>query len=371
MGFCLVTGGAGFIGSHTIDALLARGYRVRILDNLQSRVHPKGKPAYLPPEAELILGDVSNRDDLDRALENVDYVFHLAAYQDYLPDFSTFFHVNTESTALLYELIVEKNYPVKKVVVASSQAVYGEGHYECAKCGPVYPAIRSEEQLSQGRWDIPCPRCGGSTQWMPTAEDVVNPQNQYAISKYAQEMIAVALGKRYGIPTVGMRYSIVQGPRQSFYNAYSGACRIFCLSLYFDQAPLVYEDGRQMRDYVNIHDVVEANLLVLEEPDADYGVFNVGGGTGYTVVEFAKIVAEVSEKSIEPKIPGLYRFGDTRHIVSDISKLKHLGWNPTRTPRDSVGEYVAWLREQENVEDILEFVNRHMKRLDVVREVTR
>lgn len=371
MGLCLVTGGAGFIGSHTVDALLARGYRVRILDSLQSRVHPKGKPAYLPPEAELIVGDVSNRDDIDRALLGVEYVFHLAAYQDYLPDFSTFFHVNTESTALLFELIVEKKYPVKKVVVASSQAVYGEGHYECAECGPVYPDIRSEEQLRHGIWDIPCPRCGSSTQWTPTEEGVVNPQNQYAISKYAQEMIAVALGKRYGIPTVGMRYSIVQGPRQSFYNAYSGACRIFCLSLHFDQAPLVYEDGLQMRDYVNIHDVVEANLLVLENPDADYQVFNVGGGKGYTVVEFADIVAEVSEKSIKPKIPGLYRFGDTRHIVSDVTKLRRLGWKPIRTPRDSVQEYVAWLRDQENVEDILDYVNRHMKQLDVVREVTR
>ncbi|MCC6698840.1 MAG: NAD-dependent epimerase/dehydratase family protein [Candidatus Hydrogenedentes bacterium] len=366
---CLVTGGAGFIGSHTVDALLARGYSVRILDCLQSRVHPKGKPSYLPAEVDFMLGDVSNPDDLDRALQGVRYVYHLAAYQDYLPDFSTFFHVNTESTALLYELIVGKHYPVEKVVVASSQAVYGEGHYNCRSCGTVYPDIRSEAQLQTGQWEPPCPGCGGSIKWTPTAETAVNPRNQYAISKYAQEMIAIALGKRYGIPTVGMRYSIVQGPRQSFYNAYSGACRIFCLSMYFDQSPVVYEDGQQMRDYVNIHDVVAANLLVLEDPKADYEVFNVGGGRGYTVVEFAETVARVFGKQIAPKIPGVYRFGDTRHIVSDVAKLRALGWKPQRTPEDSVGEYVNWLKAQDNVEDILDYVNRHMKQLNVIREV--
>ena len=239
-GLCLVTGGAGFIGSHTADALLARGCEVRILDSLQPRVHPKGKPPHLPAEAEFIQGDVANREDLARALEGVKYVYHLAAYQDYLPDFSTFIHVNTESTALLYELLVEKDYPVEKVVVASSQAVYGEGRYTCEKCGDVYPGLREEPQLRRADWELKCPECGCAVQWQTTGEGRVNPKNQYAVSKYAQEMIAITLGQRYQIPTVGMRYSIVQGPRQSFFNAYSGACRIFSLSLHFGQSPLVY-----------------------------------------------------------------------------------------------------------------------------------
>ena len=167
-----------------------------------------------------------------------------------------------------------------------------------------------------------------------------------------------------------MRYSIVQGPRQSFYNAYSGACRIFCLSLCFDQQLVLYEDGAQLRDYVNIHDVVNVNLLVLNSQEADYQVFNVGGGQAYSVSEFAGIVADVYGKDSTSRIPGSYRFGDTRHIVSDIGKLKGLGWSPTRTPKDSVSEYVEWLREQESVEGIQECVENHMKKLNVIRQVS-
>lgn len=363
----LVTGGAGFIGSHTVDALLTAGYSVRILDNLHPRVHPRGKPSYLPRDAEFIHGCVSNRDDLDRALRGVNCVFHFAAYQDYLTDFSTFVHVNAESTALLFELIVEKGYPVEKVVVASSQAVYGEGRYRCETDGSVYPHLREESQLERGNWEPLCPKCGGQPLWQPTDERKVNPQNQYALSKYSQEMIALTLGRRYRIPTVALRYSIVQGPRQSFHNAYSGVCRIFCLSVYFDQSPPIYEDGLQVRDYVSIRDVVAANLLVLEQPAADYQVFNVAGGRGYTVIEFADMAARLFGKDIRPKISGLYRFGDTRHIVSDVSKLERLGWSPQYTPEDSLRDYISWLCQQEDVENVLAYVERHMKQLRVVR----
>lgn len=363
-------GGAGFIGSHTVDALLARGYSVRILDNLHSRVHPKGPPAYLPREAGFICGDVSNRDDLDRALQGVRYVFHLAAYQDYLPDFSTFVHVNTESTALLFELIVEKRYPVEKVVIASSQAVYGEGCYKCERDGFVYPGLREESRLDRGEWEPICPHCGCTPVWQITDETVANPQNPYALSKYAQEMFARTLGLRYRIPTVVLRYSIVQGPRQSFYNAYSGACRVFCLSLYFDHSPIVYEDGQQIRDYVNIQDVVAANLLALERREADYEVFNVGGGKGYSALEFAEIVTRVFGKDIRPKVPGVYRPSDTRHIASDVSKLRALGWSPKYTPQDSVRDYVSWIQQQQNVEDIVAYAKRHMEQLNVLRPVT-
>lgn len=370
-GLCLVTGGAGFVGSHTVDALVARGYSVRILDNLHPRIHPKGKPSYLPPSAEFLQGDVSKRYDLGSALQDVAYVFHFAAYQDYLPDFSTFVHVNAESTALLYELIVANSLPVKKIVVASSQAVYGEGRYHCQKDGSVYPNLRGSKQLESGQWEPSCPRCGADVRWQTTDESVPNPQNAYALSKLSQEMIALQLGRRYQIPTLALRYSIVQGPRQSFYNAYSGACRVFCLSAYFNQGPLVYEDGQQIRDYVNIHDAVSASLLVMEKPEADYQVFNVGGGKGYTVLELAEIVARVFGKDLQPRVPGVYRFGDTRHIVSDIMKLKTLGWSPTRTPEDSIRDYHAWLHEQENVQNILEYQERQMKELNVLRSVRR
>ena len=365
----LVTGGAGFIGSHTVDALLERGDEVRILDNLSKPVHLKGRPAYLPSEAEFVEGDVRDKDVLLRSLRGVDAVFHFAAYQDYLPDFSKFFHVNAVGTALVYELIVEHALPVRKIVVASSQAVAGEGLYRAEEGETFVPDIRQEEQLKKGEWDILDSEGSKATpQWTP--ESVSNPQNQYGLSKISQEKIAVNLGKRYDLPSVAMRYSIVQGPRQSFYNAYSGACRIFSLSYYFDRAPTVYEDGGQLRDYVNIHDVVDANLLVMDDDRADYHVLNVGGGRAYTVLEFANVVREVFDRQDPPTVPGLYRYGDTRHIFSDISALKSLGWRPQRDARTSVEEYAAYLHEQTDVENILEYAEKKMKDMNVVRHVS-
>ena len=369
MSLVLVTGGAGFIGSHTVDRLIQLGYKVRILDNLQKPVHLKGKPKYLNSKAEFILGDVRDRATLESALQNVEYIFHLAAYQDYLPDFSTFFDVNTKSTALLYELIVEKKFPVKKIVVAASQFVQGEGLYKKVNGTIVSPHQRPIAQLERGEWEWHDEN-GNPMQWLWTPETHANPPNSYAISKYSQELIAMSLGKRYEIPSVAVRYSIVQGPRQSFYNAYSGACRIFNLHYYFDKAPTLYEDGLQRRDFVNIHDVVDANVLVLQKEEANYNVFCVGGGKDYTVKEFADIVASVHKKeSIKPKMPGEFRVGDTRHTCSDISKLKKLGWNPKRTAKDSVEEYLEYLKEQTDIEDILDYAEKTMRQLEVVRKV--
>lgn len=365
----LVTGGAGFIGSHTVDRLLDKGYKVRILDNLQKPVHMKGKPDYLPEKAEFIEGDVRDKAALEKAMQGIDAIYHMAAYQDYLPDFSTYFHVNSVSTALIYEIIVEKEMPIQKVIVASSQAVLGEGLYRCEDHGELIPDIRLEEQLSKGDWEHHCPHCGKYMQSLPTPEEKINPQNQYAMSKHSQEMIAINLGKRYGIPSVAMRYSIVQGPRQSFYNAYSGAMRIFNLHLYFERQPTIYEDGKQIRDYVNYNDVVNANLLVLEDDRADYQAFNVGRGRGYTVLDFYRKVQEVTGKNIAPIIAKYYRYGDTRHISSDISKLKSLGWEPKIPIEESIRDYWEYLKQQTNIDDILEYAKKTMKKKGIVRSV--
>lgn len=364
----LITGGAGFIGSHTADALLAHGHDVRLLDNLQQPVHLKGKPSYLPKEAEFVFGDVRDARVLAYALDGIDAVYHFAAYQDYLPDFGTYFDVNAVGTARLYEVIVERRLPVQKVVVASSQAVLGEGLYECAEHGRLIPDIRVESQLQRGEWDHRCPTCGGAMMSQPTPEQSIRPQNQYALSKQSTESIAVNLGRRYGIPSVAMRYSIVQGPRQSFYNAYSGAMRIFALHLYFGRSPVIYEDGGQLRDYVNIGDVVAANLLVLENARADFGVFNVGGGVPYSVREFYDLMQAETGRTQAPTMGSYYRYGDTRHIVSDISLLKALGWTPRATVRDSIRAYWDYLSRQQDVDDILEHAERTMKRLNVVRQ---
>ena len=366
----LITGGAGFIGSHTVDLLLERGYEIKILDALLPPVHIPGvKPDYVPPDVELIHGDVRDPAAVDRALEGVEAVFHLAAYQDYLPDFSTFAFTNDGGTAMLYERIVARRRSIQKVVVASSQAVYGEGKCECPQHGVQYPDLRSTEQLERGQWDVHCPHCGEPIVPLWTDEARVNPANQYAVSKYCQELYALTLGKRYGIPTVALRYSITQGPRQSFRNAYSGILRIFTVRLLADRPPTAYEDGQQLRDYVSVSDVARANLLVLEDPRADYQVFNVGGGRRVTVLQYAHLIAEQLGKSIEPLVPGKFRFGDTRHILSDVSRLQMLGWEATTTLHQIAASYVGWAQSQPDVKDYYAEAERAMEQRGIVRTV--
>lgn len=364
----LVTGGAGFIGSHTVDLLLRKGHQVRILDSLTPPVHVEGQvPAYVPPEAEFVLGDVRDRGAWERALTGIDAVFHFAAYQDYLTDFSKFFHVNSVGTALLYEIIVEKKLPVQKIVVASSQSVYGEGRYECAADGAQFPALRPLVQLEKRDWEPYCPKCGRTMKPGLTDESQVKPHNQYAMSKYTQEMIALNLGQRYGIPSVAMRFSITQGPRQSFRNAYSGVLRIFATRLLAGRPPICYEDGGQLRDYVSVYDVARANVLVMEDARANYQVFNVGGGKAITVKEYAQMIARTLGLALAPEIPGEFRFGDTRHIISDIGNLRALGWEPQVSLQEIVEGYVAWAREQPDLRDYYADAEREMKARGTVR----
>ncbi len=372
----LITGGAGFIGSHTADALIEKGHQVRLLDSLQQTVHPKGKPPYLNPAAEFVQGDVRVKSDWQKCLDGVDAVYHFAAYQDYLTDFSTFFHTNAVSTALLYEVIVENHLQenIRKIIVAASQAVMGEGRYRCPACFEkdrrfVYPDIRLTSQLARGEWEHRCPHCRQVLEWQPSDENVVNPCNQYALSKHSQEQITIQLGRRYRIPSVVMRYSIVQGPRQSFFNAYSGAMRIFALSLMLDKAPIIFEDGRQIRDFVNINDVVAANLLVLDQTAADGRVFNVGGGRAWTVSRFYDEMQQIVGRYKAPEMSGHYRFGDTRHIFSDTARLQALGWRPAYDVADSIHSYWDYLNRQEGLENILDYAEKHMKNLQVIRRV--
>ena len=365
----LVTGGAGFIGSHTCDRLLSLGHEVIVLDALTRPVHRNGRPAYLTPGTDFYQGDTRNRDLVTNLLRRVNAVYHFAAYQDYLPDFSRFSDVNVVSTALLYEIIVAERLDLARVVVASSQSAMGEGLYWCPVDGEQTPGMRPESALAAGQWDIPCPVCGGPMELRATPERVSNPQNAYGMSKLAEEMVAINLGRRYGIPTVALRYSIVQGPRQSVYNAYSGACRIFCLSYLLGKAPVLYEDGGAIRDYVNIEDVVDANVLVLWDDRAAGRVFNVGGGQAVTTREFADIVMRQYGSDQPGVVTGEYRFGDTRHILSDISALRALGWEPRRTPVQSVAAYAAWLEDMDGLDGVLAEADARMRALGVVRKV--
>jgi len=406
----LVTGGAGFIGSHIADRLLSSGYEVRILDNLEPRVHPKGKPSWIPKEVDFVQGDVRDKEILLKALEGVHVVFHEAAYQDYMTDFSKFFDTNTVGTSLIYEVIAEKRLDIKKVVVASSQAVYGEGQYRCNndKCSssyklyvdklisqskpqggssnqltnlstyqsglsnqPILPPSRAREQLERGEWELKCPYCGQEMENLMLSEEYANPYNQYAISKYAQELTAVRLGKLHGIPTTALRYSITQGPRQSPYNQYSGICRIFSLRLLNNLPPIIYEDGKQKRDYIHIGDVVDANILVLEKEESNYEVYNVGSGKATTVLEYAEKLTKKLGKDLNPLIPGEFRLSDNRHSVSSIDKLKKLGWSPQKFLDDIFEDYLSWLQSMGDISDYFTEADKVMRSSGVVRSTKR
>lgn len=350
----LITGGAGFIGSHTADALAKKGYSIVIIDNLAPPVHNGRWPKYVLNKGyKLICGDVRKKADLAKALKGVHYVYHLAAYQDQRLDFSKFFHTNTVSAALIYELILEKKLPVEKVILASTQFAYGDGMYQCAhrdqrletRNKVFYPELRTEKQFKSKRFDILC-KHGKPAKFHPFREDQqLTPTNSYGLSKEAIERLALRLGKTYGVPTTLLRYSIVQGPRQSPRNLYSGALRIFTVQALAGKPITVYEDGQQTRDFINIDDVVAANLLCLKNRRTDFKIFNVGGGKAYKVIDFAKTVKEITG-SKSPIVIGGFRRTDTRHAVSDISKLKKLGWRPKFGPEKSVKDYAEWYRRE-------------------------
>jgi dTDP-L-rhamnose 4-epimerase len=339
----LVTGGAGFIGSHLVNRFLSEGFQVRVLDSLDPKIHPEGFPTDTPQGVEFIKGDVTNREVLLAALQNVDIVSHQAAYQDYMPDFSRFLHVNAVGTALVYELIVEQKLKIKKVIVASSQAVYGEGQYVCSGHGFFQPMPRSQQQLSRGQWEVKCPDCDQRAEPRLLSEENVNPYNQYAVSKLAEERVALGLGWLHGIPSVALRYSITQGPRQSLFNQYSGICRIFVGRALQGNPLVVYEDGHQTRDFVHIKDVVDANMRVLESDDANFQAYNVGSGKPTTVLEYANLVGRKLSSEVQINVSGEYRRGDNRNSVSKIDKLKMLGWNPKFDLSSILEDFLSWI----------------------------
>ncbi len=366
----LVTGGAGFIGSHLVDRFLQDGFRVRVLDSLLPKVHPHGRPTYLPAGIEFIHGDVTDRETLRKALQGIDVVSHQAAYQDYMLEFSHFLQVNAVSTALIYELIVQHHLPVKKVIVASSQAVYGEGQYTCPQDGFLLPQPRSRQQLAWADWEVSCPRCGRKAIPRSLQEEHNNPYNQYAVSKLAGEKAAMGLGWLHGIPTVALRYSITQGVRQSLYNHYSGICRIF-FSRAMQRRPLIiYEDGRQTRDFVHVQDVVDANMSVLEKDAANFQTFNVGSGNPTTVIEYAEAVLRKVPSVEGIQITGEYRRGDNRHSVSSIHKLTQLGWRARRDLSTIMDDFLAWIESIGGVPEQTSDADAHMRSAGVVLSVS-
>jgi dTDP-L-rhamnose 4-epimerase len=366
----LISGGAGFIGSHTADLLLKKGYRVRILDNLSPKTHNGKWPTYLDKRIEKVKGDVRNMKDWEKALKGVAYVIHLAAWMDLMPEFSKFFSINVTGTANLYEVIVANKLPIKKVVVASSQFVYGQGKWKCKRDGIVFPKDRENVDLQKGIWNPKCPKCGGEIVSLSNTENHQDPPNQYAISKYTQEIMALRLGKLYGIPSTALRYSIVHGARQTLKNVYSGALRIFTLQLIAGETLSIFEDGRQLRDYVSVGDVARANVLAMVSEKANFEVFNVGGGKSYSVLDLARMIAKELKIKIVKTVPnGKYRVGDIRDAVSDIRKFGKIGWKPSIAETVNIRDFINWVKQQSTLNGgNIRNADLNLKKLGVVKE---
>ena len=351
----LITGGAGFIGSHLADDLLSQGYRVRVLDNLSEQVHgvaalrARSRPDYLSPDVELITGDVRDPEALHTALKDIDAVYHLAAVVGVgqsMYEVARYTEVNNLGTALLMEALIEK--PVERLVVASSMSLYGEGLYRDAAGNFVPGTERPLEQLKRRDWEVRG-EDGQELEPVPTPESKQpSLASVYALSKYDQERLCLMIGRAYGISTVALRFFNVFGTRQALSNPYTGVLAIFASRFLNNKPPMINEDGYQRRDFVSVYDVARACRLALEVPEADGHVFNIGSGHNYTIREIAERMAPVLNKEhIQPEITGKYRVGDIRHCFADISLARNiLGYEPRVTLEEGLLELAEWLQGQ-------------------------
>ena len=357
-GRVLVTGGAGFIGSHLVDALLERGYEVRVFDNLEPQVHGdrRAAPEYLDARAELVIGDVRDRAALTRALDGIEVVFHYAAavgVGQSMYEIHRYAEANTLGGANLLDSLVNSKHEVRKLIVASSMSIYGEGKYECGECGVAYPKLRSDEQLEERDWEMRCPHCGQSMRPLPTDEDKpLYPSSIYAVTKRDHEEMFLCFGRAYQIPTVALRFFNVYGTRQALSNPYTGVAAIFSARIMNGQPPVIYEDGLQSRDFIHVSDIVEGSLLAMEREEADYEVFNVGTGRPVTVLHIAQVLIDgLSDGPMESEVAGQYRKGDIRHCFADISKIRErLGFVPQVSFEGGISDLTSWVREQEAVD---------------------
>ena len=348
----LVTGGAGLIGSHVTDLLRSEGWSVRVLDNLEPQTHRKGKPAWIRDDIEFIEGDVVDRETITAALRDIDAVFHQAAYGGYMPEIAKYVRVNSFGTAQMLEVIREQNLPIRKIVVASSQAVYSEGAGTCPAHGLVFPEVRPVEQLQRGDWSVHCPLCDAVTASAPTPERApVGGETVYGLTKVDQERLVLLWGKQVGIPTVALRYSCTYGPRQSIFNPYTGVIAIFCTRLLNNLPPVLYEDGEQTRDFSFVEDIARANLLAAESDQLDGLPVNVGSGAGVSIKKIADYISDALGIRIAPEVNGEFRPGEMRHLTSDTERIRAAGYAPQVDLVAGIGRYLDWIRQQADVRD--------------------
>jgi dTDP-L-rhamnose 4-epimerase len=351
----LVTGGAGYIGSHLVDALVAREYRVTVLDNLEPQVHRSGVwPTYANAKAEYVKGDVRDRSVFEPLVLRSQAVVHFGAAVSVgqsMYQVDRYVDVNTRGTAVLLDILVNAAHHVEKVIVASSIGVYGEGAYECATHGVVAPTIRSEQQLTLRDWEQHCPYCSTHVRSIPTPEDkALYRDNIYSMTKYHQEEMVLLIGKTYGIPSVAPRFFNVYGPRQSLSNPYAGVAAIWLSRLLNGKQPIVFEDGGQLRDFVSIHDVVDCLVLMLEKPGADHLPVNIGSGETITILDIAKLLTRLLGVSIEAQVTQTGRKFDIRHNTADISRARQtLGYAPKISLEEGFAELIEWAKTTPDV----------------------
>src|SRR6266704_6959093 len=368
----LVTGGAGLIGAHVADLLVREGWRVRILDNLEPNTHKRGRPAWINRDAEFVQGDVRDRATIENALVGTDIVFHQAAYGGYRPEMAKYVEVNSLGTAQMLEVIHEKNFPIQKVIVASSQAVYSEGAGECPKHGLVFPRVRPVEQLQRGDWSVRCPICNEPTRSVPTPEHApVGGETVYGLTKFDQEKLVSLWGKQVGIPTVALRYSCTYGPRQSIFNPYTGVIAIFCTRLLNGLPAVLYEDGEQTRDFSYVEDIARANLLAAESDKLDGLAVNIGSGIGIPIREIAEQLSSILKIKIAPEINGEFRPGEMRHLTSDTTVARTAGYRPNVDLSEGIAHYIDWIRTQAGIRDYFSEASEILRNKRIVHQVAR
>lgn len=369
----LITGGAGFIGSHIALKLIDKSYEVTVLDNLLEQIHgtdpEKTSPLYcsIKDKVRFIKGDVCDKALLEQALEDVDYVIHLAAETgtgQSMYEIKRYIDVNIGGTALLLDIMTNTKQHVKRVVVAESRAIYGEGKYYCEKCGDVYPKERKDEDMAHGDFECHCPKCGGRVKLVATTEDsAIHPSSVYGIGKQVQGQLVHLICKNIGIESVSFRYQNVYGPGQSLTNPYTGILSIFSNRIKSHKGINIFEDGKETRDFVFIDDVVDATIAGMEVPEANGHVFNVGTGIATDVLTVAQTLCKHYGIEVPLTVSGNYRLGDIRHNYADITlAIQILGFQPKWCFSEGIKQFVDWVNRQNIQEDKYEASIEEMKK---------
>jgi dTDP-L-rhamnose 4-epimerase len=370
----LVIGGAGFIGSHIARVLLEKKHDVRVLDNLEPPSHPgdAATPTRLPDAVEFIRGDLTRRRDLEKSLHGMDALFHLAAVGGYTPDISRYFAVNSVGTALLMEVIRDSRPPLKKILVASSVAVYGEGKYRCPAHGVQFPQPRNPEDLELGDWEPRCAACGDRLEPLGLSEsDPVSPQLPYSISKYDQERIVLTTAQALGIPALALRYFLTYGPLQSFTNPYTAVVMIFSSRLLNRLSPILYEDGEQRRDFIYVDDAARASVFLFEKEHTAHSVYNVGTGIPITVRRLAETLRETLGADVPLSVPGRFRPGDARHLRADIGRLQAEGFSCKTSFEEGIRRTEEWIRSLPHIPESFSDAESALRGYGLVRDTRR